>query len=116
MDGIDLVPLVRGDAPTPPIFWRSGTYRSILANDWKLQVQDHPPKMWLFDMAADPTEQRNLAVARPDKVAELSAILAEHERQMMAPSWPSLIEAPIPVDHPLGMPAAPDWEYVTWAN
>ena len=116
MDGIDLVPLVRGDAPARPIFWRSGTYRSILANDWKLQVQDHPPKMWLFDMAADPTERRNLAVARPDKVAELSAILADYEAQMVAPSWPSLIEAPIPVDHPLGMPPAPDWEYVTWAN
>ena len=35
---------------------------------------------------------------------------------MVQPIWPSLIEAPIPVDRPLGVPPKPDDEYVTWAN
>jgi arylsulfatase A-like enzyme len=119
MDGIDVVKLARGEGPGHPhgaIYWRSGPYRSILADDWKLQVMDRPAMTWLFDMTNDPTERRNLAAARLDKVAELSGILAEYEKQMVAPSWPSLIEGKIPVDRPLGVPPRPDDEYVTWAN
>ena len=119
MDGLDLVKLTRGEAQGRPhgaIFWRSGPYRSILADDWKLQVLDRPAKKWLFDMTADPTERHDLSTSRPDKLSELSAILAEYERQMVLPSWPSLIEGSIPVDHPLGVPLRPDDEYVTWAN
>jgi arylsulfatase A-like enzyme len=119
IDGVDLVQQARGEGQGRPhraIFWRSGPYRSILAGDWKLQVMDRPAKTWLFDMKNDPTERQNLAAARLDKVAELSAVLAEHERQMVVPSWPSLIEGPIPVDRSLAVPPKPDDEYVTWAN
>jgi arylsulfatase A-like enzyme len=119
MDGVDLVTLARGEAQGDAhgaIFWRSGQYRSVLVGGWKLQVMDRPPTTWLFDLAADPTERRNLARERPDRVAALSAVLAEHERQMVPPAWPSLIEAPIPVDHPLGVPFRDDDEYVSWDN
>jgi arylsulfatase A-like enzyme len=116
MDGKDLVQVARGEAKGRALYWRSGPYRSILVDGWKLQVQDRPPKQWLYDLTSDPTERRNLAASRLDKVTELSAVLAEHERQMVKPSWPSLIEAPIPVDRPLGVPPKPDDEYVTWAN
>jgi arylsulfatase A-like enzyme len=119
MDGIDLVKLARGDAQGhahAAIFWRSGHYRSVLANDWKLQVSERPPKTWLFDMRSDPTERHNLAAERPDKVQELSAVLTSHEGQMVLPSWPSLIEGAIPIDHPAGIPFADGDEYVDWAN
>ena len=119
IDGVDLVRLSRGEAQGRPhgaLYWRSGHYRTILADDWKLQVSERPEKMWLFDMKADPTERTNLAAARPDKVQELSAILALHESQMVLPSWPALIEGPIAIDHPLGVPDRPDDEYVSWAN
>jgi arylsulfatase A-like enzyme len=116
MDGKDLVQAARGEAKGRALYWRSGPYRSILVDGWKLQVQDRPPKQWLYDLTSDPTERRNLAASRLDKVTELSAVLAEHEKQMVKPSWPSLIEAPIPVDRPLGVPPKPDDEYVTWAN
>ena len=79
IDGVDLVPLARGEAPARPhdaLFWRSGHYRAILAGDWKLQVSERPKKTWLFDLTADPTERTNLADARPDKVRELAAVLA----------------------------------------
>jgi arylsulfatase A-like enzyme len=116
MDGEDLVQVARGEAKGRALYWRSGPYRSILVDGWKLQVQDRPPKQWLYDLTSDPTERRNLAASRLDKVTALSAVLAEHEKQMVKPSWPSLIEAPIPVDRPLGVPAKPDDEYATWAN
>jgi arylsulfatase A-like enzyme len=119
VDGVDLVRLVRGEPQGrahQALFWRSGHYRSILADDWKLQVSDRPPKTWLFDMRADPTERTNLAEARPDKVRELSAILEHHQAQMTLPIWPSLIEGPIAIDHPLNVPDSETDEFVNWAN
>jgi len=116
IDGVDLVQVARGETKGRALYWRSGPYRSILVDGWKLQVQDRPPKQWLYDLTSDPTEHRNLAASRLDKVTELSAILAEKDGQMVKPAWPSLIEAPIPVDRPLGVTPKPDDEYVTWAN
>jgi arylsulfatase A-like enzyme len=119
IDGVDLVKLARGEAQGrahAAIFWRSGHYRTILADDWKLQISERPNKQWLFDLATDPTERTNLAEARPDKLAELAAILAEHEQQMVLPAWPALIEGSIAIDHTLAEPLAEGEEYVGWAN
>jgi arylsulfatase A-like enzyme len=119
IDGIDLVALARGQtgaARHDALFWRSGHYRSLLADGWKLQVSERPPKVWLFDTNTDPTEQHNLAETRPDKVRELTAVLARYQAQMVTPAWPALIEGPIAIDHPLGVPDRDDDEYVDWAN
>ncbi|HEU4427128.1 MAG TPA: sulfatase-like hydrolase/transferase [Myxococcota bacterium] len=119
VDGVDLVRLARGEAQGRPhgaIFWRSGHYRVILADDWKLQVSERPKRTWLFDLSADPTERNDLSAARPDKLRELAAILAEHEAQMILPAWPALIEGPIAIDHTLAEPLREGEEYVYWAN
>jgi arylsulfatase A-like enzyme len=119
IDGVDIVKLARGEAQGRPhgaVFWRSGHYRTILADDWKLQVSERPKKTWLFDLDFDPTEQHDLSAERPDKLAELSAILAQHDEQMSLPAWPALIEGPIAIDHPLNVPAKDSDEYVYWAN
>jgi arylsulfatase A-like enzyme len=119
IDGVDLVGLARGSAGAATheaLFWRSGHYRAVMAGGWKLQLSERPPKTWLFDMSADPTEQKNLAAARPDKVRELTALLERYQAQMVQPSWPALIEGPIPIDHPLGVADHADDEFVDWAN
>jgi len=119
IDGVDLVPFVAGQSATVPhrtLFWRSGHYRTVVAGGWKLQVAEHPAKLWLFDLRDDPTEQRNRADGEPDKVRELRALLAEYEAQQKAPLWPSLLEAPVAIDHPLGVAGGSDDEYVFWAN
>ncbi len=119
MDGVDLVSLVRGEPAArghDALYWRSGHYRSLLAGGWKLQVSERPKETWLFDMSADPTEKTNLAQSRPDKVAELGALLARKDSEMVAPLWPALIEGPIAIDRDLADPARLDGEYVYWAN
>jgi arylsulfatase A-like enzyme len=119
VDGVDIVKLARGEAQGRPhgaVFWRSGHYRTILADDWKLQVSERPKKTWLFDLNADPTEQNDLSAARPDKVAELTALLAQHEQQMAPPLWPALIEGAIAIDHPLNVAPSDSDEFVYWAN
>ena len=119
IDGVDLVPFVRGGmqaAPHRTLFWRSGHYRTVVAGGWKLQVSEHPAKQWLFDLRDDPTEQRNRADGEPDRARELRALLADWEAQQKTPLWPSLLEAPVAIDHPLGVAGASDGEYVYWAN
>jgi arylsulfatase A-like enzyme len=119
IDGVDLVKLARGEAQGRAhgaIFWRSGHYRALLADDWKLQRSERPDKTWLFDLRSDPAERRNLAAERPEQLAALSALLEEHERQMVLPAWPALIEGPIAVDRTLADPAVEGEEVVYWAN
>jgi arylsulfatase A-like enzyme len=119
IDGVDLVPFATGartDRPHALLFWRSGPYRAVRAGDWKLQVSERPPRTWLFDLAADPTERADLSEAEPERVARLRALLDAHEARQRAPLWPSLIEAAIRIDPPLGVPHDPDDEYVYWAN
>jgi arylsulfatase A-like enzyme len=119
LDGVNLLPYARGEARGAPhrvLYWRSGGYETVLAGGWKLQVSEQPKRTWLFDLKSDPTEQHDLSTQNPEKVAELRAVLAATDAEMVAPAWPSLIEGPIPVDHPLGVPDSPDDEVVYWAN
>ena len=52
----------------------------------------------------------------PDKVAELQAELAAIDAQQAKPLWPTLLEAPVRIDRPLGTPAGKDDEFIYWAN
>ncbi|MBY0399283.1 sulfatase, partial [Myxococcota bacterium] len=98
------------------LFWRSGHYRALRAGDWKLQVSVRPQRTWLFDLAADPTEQQDLAGTRPDKLTELQERLAALEQEMAKPLWPALVEGTVAIDHDLVEPLEPGDEYVYWAN
>jgi arylsulfatase A-like enzyme len=119
IDGVNLLPFLRGEASGPTheaLFWRSGHYKTILSAGWKLQVSERPPRRWLFDLNTDPTEKTDLAPSRGDKVEQLAKILESYDSQQVKPAWPSLIEGPIVIDAPLGVPNKPDDEYVYWAN
>ena len=98
------------------LYWRSGHYRAMRAGDWKLQLSERPKKTWLFDLKNDPDEKTNLADARPDQVRALTEQLEKLDGQMVKPIWPALIEGPIAIDRPLGVPEVPDEEFVYWAN
>ena len=98
------------------LYWRDGDYKVLLAGDWKLQTSERPKKIWLHNLRSDPTEAKNLAEAMPDKVAELQAELRTIDAQQAKPLWPTLLEAPVRIDHPLGTPAGKDDEFIYWAN
>ena len=119
IDGVNVLPFVEGHqqgAPHDTLFWRSGQYRVVLAHGWKLQDCGACRRAWLFDMANDPTERHDLSATQPDRVRELRALLDAHDREQHAPSWPSLLEGPIFVDQPLGVPQRRDGEYIWWDN
>lgn len=119
MDGVDLVPFARGEAPGVPhrtLFWRSGASQSALVDDWKLNVSDPPGRSWLFDLANDPTEQNDLSAERPDKLAELRAALAAHNAEQPESRWSSQVSFPINIDKDLSQLDAPDDEHIYWSN
>ena len=119
IDGVDLLPHVAGEATGAPhrtLFWRSGGYRVVLHEGWKLHSLTHPAGDRLYHLASDPTEQRDVAAQQPAKVAELRALLAAHDRTQAPPAWPSLVRAPIPIDRPLGQPPRRGENYIYWWN
>ena len=120
IDGLNVLPLTREDGgdswSRETLFWQSGHYRVIRHGDWKLQVTSNPERAWLFDLALDPTEQVNLADARPDKLAELTALLEAHHRDARPALYPSVVEMSIAVDKDLSQPFVAGDEYIYWPN
>lgn len=113
MDSLDL--LARG-LDHIALFWRSGDYRAIRFGDWKLQVAKRPDKVWLFNLADDPTEKVNLATREPQRVAQLLAMIEHQNAGLPKPLWPGLIEGPVRIDVPLNAAWTKEQEYVYWAN
>ena len=97
-------------------FWRSGDYRVVRAGDWKLQVSKQPDKVWLFNLASDPTEQVNLAAREPQRVAQLRKMIEDQNAHLPKPLWPGLLEGAIRIDVPLNAPWNKDQEYIYWTN
>jgi len=119
IDGVNLMPHISGEDPAAPhdtLFWRSGHYQVVISDGWKLQQTDRPDKVWLFHLDSDPTEQINLATQNPLKVAELQALLLQHNSELPPPMWPSVVEMPVSIDKPLGVPETPEDDYIYWPN
>jgi arylsulfatase A-like enzyme len=120
MDSTDIlagiIPGLPPSTRTVPLFWRSGNYRVVRDGDWKLQIDGRRGKMWLYDLAKDPTEQINLVDQQPARVAQLKAEIEAQNAHMAKPLWPGLIEAPVRIDVPLNAPWTKDQDYIYWTN
>ena len=90
LDGVNLLPYLRGDADGPPhgtLFWSNGPNRAIRKGDWKLiACGEH---RFLFDLKVDLGERKNLADERPEVVDELEQALDTWQDAMKPPAWPS---------------------------
>ena len=119
MDGVSLLATAESGKPATThavLFWRSGDNKAVRDGQWKLQIAAKPNKAWLYDLAADPTEHRNLAASDPARVAAMRAMIAQHDREQVKPLWPALVEAPIRIDVPINAPWRKDQEYIYWSN
>lgn len=131
VDGVDLLPWLGADAnpalppPHETLFWRQGHHQAVRHGDWKLIVSRQAPaepqatpeaRHWLFNLADDPTERRDLSAQQPAQAAALLALLDDHNAAQRDPLWPSVIDSPQLVDKTEAEPYAPGDEYVYWPN
>ncbi len=89
LDGIDLLPILRGTgSPGLPVqrtfYWRTDypayKQRAVRRGRWKYLLDDTTEM--LFDLEADIGERDNLAYRRPDKLEELQRALASWETEL----------------------------------
>lgn len=121
IDGRDLMPLATGQSetvnrPDDAIYWSSGFYKVVRASDWKMHVNERDDRYWLFNLADDPTEQDNLIDKRPDKAAELRALIDSHWEGSGPPIWPHATEAPVCIDKSITEQPCENNEYIIWPN
>ncbi len=91
-DGVNLIPYLTGEnkeAPHETLFWRNGYVKAARKGNWKLQINTgyNGNKIYLFDLANDPSETTNLASQNPEKLAELKQALEDWEKKTREPLW-----------------------------
>jgi len=121
IDGKNILPLIDDETswPRKTLFWQNGHYQVVRHGDWKLQVNDRPTdglQTWLFNLKDDATEQNNLASSHPEKVSELSELLAEHQANARPPLYPAAAEIPVMIDKTLNNKFKQGDEYVYTPN
>jgi arylsulfatase A-like enzyme len=99
LDGVDLLPHLKGDNSSPPhdvLLWRFGSQMAIRKGDYKLVRYDttadlagvtglSPTK--LYNLAGDIGETQDLAAEMPDKVRELQARWDAWNAELVRPLW-----------------------------
>ena len=119
IDGVNLLPYIKDPKRKQPprnLVWRSGEYQSILSDGWKLHVSHKPKHFRLFNMINDPLEKHDLAESMPEKVAEMKTMLVAHNKPMVDPLWPAILDAPIWIDKPLVSDLTEEDDYIYWQN
>jgi uncharacterized sulfatase len=120
MDGVDLLPYVRGETAGTPhdtLFWTQDHYRVVRHRGWQLQRNGPNDEfLWLFNLDEDPAEQVNLARVMPDKVRELDALLAAHIAGQAPARWAHRASTPVAIDKHLNEPESDDDEFVYYPN
>lgn len=91
LDGVSLVPLLTGQATVldrRALYWHFPHFRGrvdphsvVRQGDWKLIWYYTDQKPELFNLRADLGERTNLAERKPDKLAELKAVLEDFHRK-----------------------------------
>lgn len=95
IEGVDILPHLKGENAQPPhetLAWRFGPQKAIRRGPWKLvDVRDMDAKTqsgWqLYDLSTDIGEKNNLASAKPELVAELSAAWTQWELRNIPAQW-----------------------------
>jgi arylsulfatase A-like enzyme len=108
LDGVDLIPYLRGDKATAPhdaLYWRFGGQWAIRMGDWKLakatvgtgraggggaasrREKAIVDGATLFNLKDDIGEQTDLAAKHPEKVKELAAVWQKWNAELIDPKW-----------------------------
>lgn len=104
LDGVNLLPFLRGESsplPHTSLCWRYGQQAAVRQGPWKLvrsavadpnkpgsspEAEAVPP--WeLYDLSADPGEEKDLSKEHPEKCEAMRAVWEAWDRGNTAPLW-----------------------------
>jgi arylsulfatase B len=92
LDGVDLIPFLAPNAVTTPIraqhYWRIGPQAALRSGDWKIYRGRNERTWHLFNVVTDVGEERDLAAAQPERLAELEAAWQALDSKMVPALWP----------------------------
>ncbi len=86
LDGVNLIPHLRGDIKTPPhdaLYWRWVSQAAIREGDWKLLRGG--PREYLYNLRTDLEEKHNLAAQHPEIATRLRAKLTAWSNELTPP-------------------------------
>jgi uncharacterized sulfatase len=86
LDGVNLIPYLRGEADGPPhdtLYWRWIAQSAVREGRWKYLRGG--ARKYLFDIEADREEKHNLAAKHPEIVERLQTKLAGWARELSPP-------------------------------
>lgn len=97
LDGVDLIPFVKGEKETAPherLFWRWGSQAAVQEYPWKL-VRLGEREQLLFDISRPDGENvnKNLIAAQPAVVARLTKALKDWSETLTPPGLPTSFDA-----------------------
>jgi len=99
LDGVNLVPYVRGEIKTPPhqaIYLRKFDQQryAIRSGDYKQVIPFEGGKPQLYNLKNDIGETKNLALQEPDTLAKLEALRKTWSAELIDPIFQGLIHLP----------------------
>ena len=90
LDGVDLLPYLRGDrtgAPHDTLYWRFGQQRAIRSGEWKLVEATGSDGPKLFNLASDLGEQADRSAAEPEVRTRLEEAWKAWNSTLLEPRW-----------------------------
>lgn len=84
LDGVDLVPHLRGQVMTPPhetLYWRFINHWAVRHGSWKLTAPEGAAH-GLYDLSADISESKDVSAAHPEVVRTLENLYAKWNSEM----------------------------------
>ena len=89
-DGTDLLAQIERGAgqARAPLFWRTQPMQAMRDGDWKY-LKDLDGAEFLYRLADDPRELRNLASGESARLADMRRRYGQWEADKVAPKWPA---------------------------
>ena len=92
VDGVDLMPFLRGErtgVPHDTLYWKIKSSVALRRNEWKLVRLAPEWKPQLYQLSDDIGETRDLAEARPEIVEQLQTVWETWNRPLPPPARPT---------------------------
>jgi arylsulfatase A-like enzyme len=90
LDGVNLIPFVRGEKSGPPhdaLFWRWRSQAAVRTDRWKLILLG-PERKFLFDLASPEAETKDRLAENPTVAADLESKLKAWDATLPSPHLP----------------------------